>query len=417
MKMKKAKLFMMLALLVMGVSNLFAQNVTVHPGNGSTLPALKVEGASDTFYGWNGFATWKHEQLSLTITTGDSDNNSGVNASGQLQNPANDIFKSADGKCLQIGKGGNSYEDWWGYYHETKMDTYITVALPKGYRFTGYRIKFHRISKPNGSGNSTINEYTGAISFGETDNTFEFTGVANTLKEGIARKDETKYELKRESDTEMDNVLYFCLSNGKKTGRAFIQLDEFELYFTAEADYLPITSTTQVSNQTAVDISFNTSKMDYGQFKRYNQDGDVVNNGGRIAYKGVITDLKANLTLYEDNSIVQTTNTDFDGISGYKVNYQDGGSITSRGDYFELDASKHKNKQTVDGKDFGIYYIETPVWVESVSAVDRNGNATAYHKNPIGYRIVGATFDYYGGTYEPAVFKIIFHDDDDGYEG
>ena len=97
MKMKKAKLFMMLALLVMGVSNVFAQNVTVHPGNGSMLPALK-SGQSDTFFGWNGFATWKHEQLSLTLTTGDSDNNSGTDEDGQLARPANDIFASADGK-------------------------------------------------------------------------------------------------------------------------------------------------------------------------------------------------------------------------------------------------------------------------------------------------------------------------------
>ena len=156
MKMKKAKLFMMLALLVMGVSNVFAQNVTVRPDNGSTLPALKVEGSTDTFYGWGGFATWKHEQLSLTITTGDSDNNSGVNANGQLQNPANDIFVSAADangkKYLQLGKGS---------YHG--MDTYITVALPKGYRFTGYRIKFHRINRPQGG--STDNNNSGNISY------------------------------------------------------------------------------------------------------------------------------------------------------------------------------------------------------------------------------------------------------------
>ena len=37
MKMKKAKLFMMLALLVMGVSNVFAQNVTISPTSGSFI--------------------------------------------------------------------------------------------------------------------------------------------------------------------------------------------------------------------------------------------------------------------------------------------------------------------------------------------------------------------------------------------
>ena len=409
--MKKAKLFMMLALLVMGVSNVFAQNVTVRPDNGSTLPALKVEGSTDTFYGWGGFATWKHEQLSLTITTGDSDNNSGVNANGQLQNPANDIFVSAADangkKYLQLGKGS---------YHG--MDTYITVALPKGYRFTGYRIKFHRINRPQGG--STDNNNSGNISFGETDKTFEFSTVEGTVKEDIAQSDHEQYTISREDKTEMDNVLYFCLSNGKQTGRAYIQIDEFELYFTAEADYLPITSTTSVSGRTAVDISFPTSKMDYGRFRRYNQNGTVANgNNGRIAYRGVITDLNANLTLYEAGSVrtITAAENDFDGIAGDIVNYQSGGSISSSGDYFELDASKHKNKSQVNGKDFGIYYIETPVWVESVSAVNGQDNPTAYHKNPIGYRIVGATFDYEGGTYVPAVGKIIFHDDDDGYEG
>ena len=95
---------LLLLLLVAGVTNTLAQNVTVHPGNGSMLPARKSTGG-DTFYSWNGFATWKHNQLALTMTTGDSDNNSGTNANGQLENPANDIFASADGKCLQLGEG------------------------------------------------------------------------------------------------------------------------------------------------------------------------------------------------------------------------------------------------------------------------------------------------------------------------
>ena len=124
--MKKAKLFMMLALLVMGVSNLFAQDVTIRPDNGNMLPALK-SGATDTFYGWGGFATWKHEQLSLTMTTGDSDNNLTANYnqlthSGQLAKPANDIFKS--GNYLQIGKGRHLGSSMGTRY----MDTFITIV-------------------------------------------------------------------------------------------------------------------------------------------------------------------------------------------------------------------------------------------------------------------------------------------------
>jgi hypothetical protein len=71
--MRKKITLALLSLLLVPLG-MMAQNVTVHPGNGSMLPALKA-GQEDTFFGWNGFATWKHEQLSLTLTTGDSDNN------------------------------------------------------------------------------------------------------------------------------------------------------------------------------------------------------------------------------------------------------------------------------------------------------------------------------------------------------
>ena len=201
--MKKAKLFMMLALLIMGMSNLFAQNVTVHPGNGNMLPALKA-GNSDTFFGWNGNATWKHEQLSLTLTTGDSDNNSSVDADGQLARPANDIFANADGSCLQIGKGNS-------------LNTYLTVSLPKGYRFTGYTITFHRIASPNGA-SGTINNYNGKISFGETNNAFTYTTTTNTTTQnitsyrgGIGQSNTTQYTIGRTSNTvtDMENVLYY----------------------------------------------------------------------------------------------------------------------------------------------------------------------------------------------------------------
>ena len=116
MTMKHLKLFMLLALLVMGISSGFAQNVTVHPGNGSMMPALK-SGNTDTFYGWGGFATWKHEQLSLTMTTGDSDNNltdesNQLTSSGQLAKPANDIFASsgvATFNYITFVSGGTTY--------------------------------------------------------------------------------------------------------------------------------------------------------------------------------------------------------------------------------------------------------------------------------------------------------------------
>lgn len=389
--MKKAKLFMMLALLIMGVSNLFAQNVTVHPGNGNMLPALK-SGEEDTFFGWNGYATWKHEQLSLTLTTGDNDNNSSVDADGQLARPANDIFESADKKCLQIGKGNG-------------LNTYLTVSLPKGYRFTGYTITFHRIARPNGAP-TDVNNYNGNVSFGETNDAFTYRTTTNTTptnittyRGGIGQSNSDQYTIGRTSNTatDMGNVLYFMLYNNAQNGRAFIQLDHMELYFTAENNYTPLIPAPNVTEQSAVDIPFTTSKMDYGELKRYNQNGQEVTTGGRVSYNGTIHDMNANLILYESGSVENVADNGFDGTAGNIVKYQSG-SISQAGDYFKLDATKYP-KAAATG-DTCIYYIESPIWAVNTASTKKN-------KNPIGYRIIGASFECTGGNVNyPAVFKI-----------
>ena len=390
------KFLMLFVLCLIGMQG-NAQNVTVHPDNGSMLPALK-SGESDTFFGWNGFATWKHEQLSLTLTTGDSDNNSGTDADGQLARPANDIFATATNttgapRYLQIGKGNG-------------LNTYVTVSLPKGYRFTGYTIQFHRISAPNGAPSSGVNNYNGNIAFGETNSSFAYTSTTNTTDDiittyrgGINQNNTTKYTIGRTSQTEtdMDNVLYFKLDNGAVNGRAFIQLDHFELYFTAENNYTPLIPAPNVIEQSAVDIPFTTSKMDYGELTRYDINGNVVQTGGRVSYNGTIHDMNANLILYENGSVKSVTDNGFDGTSGYVVDYKSG-SISQAGDYFKLDGSKHNNPTNGEA----IYYIESPIWAVNNSSANAN-------KNPIGYRIIGAEFECTGGNLAfPATFKIQF---------
>ena len=414
--MKKAKLFMMLALLVMGVSNLFAQDVTVHPGNGKMLPALKSGSNPDTFYGWNGFATWKHEQLSLTMTTGDSDINSGTNASGQLEFPANDIFESADKKCLQIGKG-------------LDMSTYLTIALPDGYRFEGYSITFRRINQVNGMpDNELYYNSSSTISFGETDNTFGNYNKGNgTYKSSISysnRGNYSPYTISRESQTvnDMGNVLYFKLSCDDGN-RAFIQLDKITLKFTAEYNYTPLQLNYSANGVSAVDIPFNTSKMDYGQLKMRDINGRTPGqrwydeSTARISYDGTIYDMRANLTLYEQGSTetITAAQNDFDGTPGDRVKKFENASISSASSYLKLEASKHRQYQDSETGEV-IYYLESPVWATS----SQNN-----HKHPIGYRIVGANFECAPGTastYFPATFKIEYEStghgpDEDGLYG
>jgi len=418
--MRKKITLALLSLLLVPLG-LMAQNVTVHPGNGNMLPALK-SGQSDTFFGWNGFATWKHEQLSLTLTTGDNDNNSGTDADGNLARPANDIFATAadakGNRYLQIGKG-RKYSD-----NIPDMETYITFSLPKGYRFTSYSITFHRIPNPTPDGadvltsngkvyinsyedNDYVDETSGDLAFGETTNSFNWTNTSGTYYGGIRQGNTTQHTISRTSQiaTDMDNVLYFKLTSTESSGRAFIQLDHVEFEFTAENNYTPLIPAPNVTNQSAVDIPFTTSKMDYGELKRYDIDGNELTEGGRISYNGTIHDMNANLTLYEKGSVTEDQANGFDGTVGKMVAYGSG-SISQAGDYFKLDASSPKaaniEKVTIDGeeKDAAIYYIETPVWAVNTASTKKN-------KNPIGYRITDASFECTSGNLKfPAVFKI-----------
>ncbi len=400
--MRKKITLALLSLLLVPLG-MMAQDVTVHPGNGSMMPALK-SGNTDTFYGWGGFATWKHEQLSLTMTTGDSDNNltgsnDGLTTSGQLAKPANNIFASADNKYLQIGKGNS-------------IDTYLTMCLPKGYRFTGYTIIFHRINRPNGSP-SNVNNYSGGISFGETDETLSYTTASDTYQGNIRQGNTTQYTLTRTSSTttDMKNVLYFRLSNGEESGRAFIQLDYVELHFTAEYNTPTLIPATNANGVSAVDVSFTTSKIDYGQLVMRDINGRTPDNWrydestGRMSYDGTIRDMNAYMTLYEEGAVTTVSDNGFDGTAGDMVAYHSG-SISSAGDYFKLESSKHP-QLTDDGE--AIYYIESPIW--AINSATANA-----HKNPIGYRIVSAKFNYAAGTgtYLPATFKIQYVSDGNG---
>ena len=121
--MKKAKLFMMLALLVMGVSNVFAQDVTISPQSGNLMA-----GCSNTYE--TGFAAgfysmWRHEQLALTMTTSDE---------GTL---------TETGESLKVPSC--AITTYWGPKNEDYLvivanhaTTHLLIALPKGYRITGY---------------------------------------------------------------------------------------------------------------------------------------------------------------------------------------------------------------------------------------------------------------------------------------
>lgn len=348
-----------------------AQNVTIKATNGSMIASVpEGETDYDTFFKCGGFATWQHEQLSMAFTASDETT---LTSSGQLKNPANNLF--SDGTHIQIGKGYNNYPI-----------CYLSLSLPKGYRFTGYTIKLKKLgetSKRYQSGtdwwgnpeyeNVNFNTQNTSSTFGETGSDFDtYINSADVERGGDSKI------ITRTSQTagDMDNVLYFKLYNksNNEEDRALIELESAEFFFTAEADYAPLTTPGNVMQVSAIDIPFTTSKVDYGTIQSRTYNGAT-----RVSYSSAnVKDLMANFTLYEAESV--KSGADFDGVTGDVVEYKEG-SISVEDGYYRIgdeDETEH------------IYYIETPSYVLLSDQTT---------KNPVGYRIVGAKIDYkYGKT-------------------
>ena len=99
-----------------------AQNVTISPSSGSLIAGVTYSGEVGFEQGWS--SLWRHNQLPLTLHVSDKPD---LTASGVLKDPAGNIRLDTD-RNLYILMGGSS------------VTTHMSFSLPKGYRFTGYRM-------------------------------------------------------------------------------------------------------------------------------------------------------------------------------------------------------------------------------------------------------------------------------------
>lgn len=352
-------------LLAAFATSMQAQNVTIRGNNGSCVAAVKNGGTTDTFFGAGGFATWQHEQLSMVLTTSDG---TVLTPNKQLDNPANNLFVSSDGTKMQIAKGQASGANV----------CYVTLSLPKGYRFTGYSIRFTKPRNVTKSGlDGGFNTNGSSTTFGETNSAFstymtpatpeaEVKPYADIVRDGTATigREETESE-------HMSNVLYFKLE-GPTDSRALIQLEDAEFWFTAEENYSPVTPAGPIASPvSAVDVPFNTSRVDFGAIA----NNSYGNYGQRISYSSAnVHDLQANFMLYEEESV--ENGADIDGVTGGKIVKYEEGTISSAGGFFKLGRENQEQ----------VYYLEAPTSVEI--------SDDESHKVPVGYRIIGAEFEY-----------------------
>ena len=381
----------MLALLVMGVSNVFAQNVTIGPNNGSLVTGQAGGNTDDSGIKRGMSSLWRHEQLPLSMTTSDIAN---LTSAGELADPscAIDVYNGN----LILGAG--------------QTQTFVVVSLPKGYRITGYKL----VLQPNVYGNG-IQLHSGKNSwdigeddtmcfyetpawntgspYGENTHSNQLTcpdaiatatasdGRTTEMQNNNAENRAKEFTIERtakqnaDGSYDMTNQLHFffaAATSARDQGRTrntpyqyAVTIKSFMIYFTAEGTF--DVEVTPVAVGTATDYvksPFATSKMDLGAVNN-------TNNLYTYDYTGV-RDIKAQMHLYQDNAY---------STAGVPVN--------------KTGANDPKNiyPLEIDGKGvyaFGndTYFIEPPVEVFT-----QTGAAA-----PIGFRVVGAKFNCQYGT-------------------
>lgn len=307
-----------------------AQTVSISPKTGNVISAASYSGESHLrdFGG-----VWVHNQLPMTLVTSDK---SDLMESGMMKEHANNVGV-VDG-CLVFASGAPA----------TTVN-HMSLSLPKGYRFTGYKIvmDYEKDSKAPST-------------FKEMDGTFKnLKGSSVKVSSGDKGKILQRTSL---NSTDMGNILYFYQEH--TDGMARVKVTSFVVTFECTDKFnesLHAGVTGLANPVSCIALPFQTQRTDLGKIERSTQ--------GYTSYKynyQNVKDLSADFLLYDQAGVVNGT-----AVAGTAGD----GAISS---------VYYNGQLTFVGLKNNTYWLETPT-----DAITQNGKRT-----PVGYRIVGARLLY-----------------------
>lgn len=327
-----------------------AQNVTISPSSGHLIAALTYENEVGFENGWS--ALWRHNQLPLSLHVSDKPD---LTASGVLKDPAGNIRLDTDRK-LYVLMGGSS------------VTTHMSFSLPKGFRFTGYRMVL--LNDMNGESYGGFDLASISKRMYETNSSFSYSSPLASTAVMSGTNDSKEYVIERTSKTETDmgNNLYFYFWREKDDFYG-ATIKSIELYFTAEAVFqaegVPGAPSEIISDGVnMVGSEFTTGKLDLGVVKPNTKSGVTYYS---YDYQNVI-DLTAKNWLYQEDAVTDGKLPETAGSGNIQVLRNDGQLYYALGN--------------------GTYYIETPTETKN-----QNGKTI-----PLGYRITGAQIKAHYGT-------------------
>lgn len=320
-------------ILTMICGGLCAQTVSISPKTGNVISASSYE--TETHQ--NGFGgAWVHNQLPLTLITSDATT---LTDAGLMKVHANNV-SAQDGKLVIISGQGS-------------ICNHMSLSLPKGYRFTSYKMVI------NSNKTSVV-----STTLKEMDATFTDTKESVTIQ----KTGSTGITMQRTSmnNTDMGNILYFKQDHPTaNNGSSWIDIVSFVITFECTDKFeenLRPDVTTLTRGVSCLALPFQTQRVDLGPITQ-----KTVNKYTSYKYDyNSVKDLKADFLLYDNAGIVDGTAKPGIAGDGCISSIYDGGTYT----YIGL-----KNNT---------YWLETPTDAVAQGSVNI----------PVGYRIVGARLVY-----------------------
>ena len=240
-----------------------AQTVSISPKTGNVISVASYEDEShlDKFGG-----VWVHNQLPMTLVTSDK---SDLMKSGMMKEHANNVAVVDD--CLVFASGS-----------PVTTVNHMSLSLPKGYRFTSYKIVM-----------DYENDSKALSTFKEMDATFNKTNGSVTVSRGDKGKILQRTSL---NNTDMGNILYFYQEHTE--GMARVKVTSFVVTFecTDKFNESLHAGVTKLDNPVScIALPFQTHRTDLGEIV---ETTDKKYTSYKYDYKNV-KDLSADFLLYD----------------------------------------------------------------------------------------------------------------------
>lgn len=311
-----------------------AQTVSISPKTGNVISAVSYDNESHIQdYG----GVWVHDQLPLTLLTSDKD---ALTDDGLVKEHANNVGVQNDKLGLISGHG--------------TIKNHMTLSLPKGYRFTSYKIVLNY---------ETWHEKNNAVAttFRETKRNFATDYASVKVKKDAKKVTLTRTSL---SGDDMGNILYFLQDH--ENGHSTVSVESFTITFECTDKFGEILRpdiSKPHSPVACIGLPFKTERVDLGTITRQSVNGYT---SYKYDYNSV-KDLQADFLFYDESGIVGGT-----AVPGTVGNST-------------IQDLVNTGERTFLGLKNGTYWLEVPT-----DAIAQDGKT----RIPVGYRIVGARVVY-----------------------